>query len=320
MNASPSARKSSVRSLTALLFLLALMALFLIFSSVASQAVLAAMTLCYRTLIPSLFPCLVLTGLLTKSGAVRSVGRLLGRPFRALFGVSAACAVPTLLGALCGFPTGAAAVSSLYVERQIEKEDAEKALLLSSSASPAFLIVGVGAGMLASPERGLYLYLIQLTALFVITALLSFLGTRKKEAVPVPTPVTATPRPFAACFSEAVREAVDHILTICGSVIFFSVLAGFFLSLHGLPKPLLCLLVGACELTSGASTTASLLRGDLAFVVLAALCGWSGGSVHTQIAAVTEGRLSLKRYLLGKAAASLLCALLATLLISSRVV
>lgn len=318
MKASLPKRQRALSSVAILLFVLALMALFLIFSTVASQAVLAAMTLCYRTLIPALFPTLVLTGLLCKSGAAHRLSALLGRPLGALFGVSPACALPTLLGSLCGFPTGAAAIASLHKEDCLTTKDAERGLLLSSSASPAFLIVGVGAGMLSSPERGLYLYLLQLTAIFVISALFSLLYGRSKETLPMAA--SSEVRPFAAIFSESVREAVDHILSVCGSVIFFSVLAGFFLSLKDVPKPLLCLLIGAAELTSGASTAASLLSSDLAFVIIAAIVGWSGCSVHTQIAAVTDSRLPLRRYLLGKFLISLLCALFAALLTSSHVV
>lgn len=312
-----SKRRPTLTAVT-LWLILALMALFLIFSRIASEAVLNALTLCYRTLVPALFPFLVLTGLLTKGGFAAQLGRKLGGPIGTLFGINGIGAVPMLIGMLCGFPTGASAVAELHKEGHLTAEDAERGLLLSSSASPGFLIAGIGAGMLASPERGLYLYLLQLTAIFVVTLLFALIFG-KTASVPY-SPVATVRRPFSSYFSEALRDAVDHILSICGSVIFFSVLAGFFLTLKELPNPLLCLLVGSLELTACSSLTAALLPADLAFIVIAAACGWSGLSVHTQIAAVTGGKLPLRRYLAGKLLVSLLTALLAALLVYTGIV
>ena len=92
-------------------------------SEVAIAGMTRGLKLCVSTVIPSLFPFMVLSELIVSSGAVVPVGKLLSRPFRWLFGIRGEGSVAVLLGALCGFPVGAksavramSAVSRKYLD------------------------------------------------------------------------------------------------------------------------------------------------------------------------------------------------------------
>ncbi|MEE0969106.1 MAG: sporulation protein, partial [Clostridia bacterium] len=48
----------------------------------------SGLALCARTVIPSLFPCMVLSGLMVELGLPELLSRLFARPMKLLFGIS----------------------------------------------------------------------------------------------------------------------------------------------------------------------------------------------------------------------------------------
>lgn len=305
-----SRRKEGYRQGGLFFLLLLLMCLYLLFSETASRSVLAGLSLCGKTLLPSLFPILVLCGLLQRSGMVEAIGRKLSPIFRFLFGISGDFAVPMLTGALCGFPAGAAGVALLVGQGRHSKAECRRGLLLASSASPAFLIVGVGEGMLGDKRLGAALYLIQLSAILLVGFLLARVeGTRVTPS----RPPSSACLPFATSFRLSLKESVEAMLSICGAVLFFAGMTGILSSLPFLSPTALCLGVAFCELTAGVSFITASLPLPLAFIGVAATVGWSGLSVHAQVSSFCEG-LPMRGYLAGKLLTSLLSALLAALL------
>ena len=111
-------------------------------------------------------------------------------------------------------------------------------------------------------------------------------------------------------FPEAISEAVPCMLTVCGSVIFFSAfteaaiapIAGF------LPDAVSPLLSGFFEMSRGIAQAASSLPEYTAVPVISAISAWSGISVHMQITAFTHrSGISLKKYYIAKSVSALIC-------------
>ena len=103
--------------------------------------------LCIRTVIPSLFPFILLSMLLTRetSGTSRwllPISELLGIPQSVQ-----SLLIPAFLG---GYPVGAKCIHDLYRNGQLQKQQAERLLSFCSNAGPAFLF-----GMLSGffPDR-----------------------------------------------------------------------------------------------------------------------------------------------------------------------
>ena len=80
----------------------------------AAGGVLRGLSVCYETVIPALFPFLVLSRLLLESRAASALGLLL-RPYTRLLGLHSPKAPAAMLcGVLGGFAGGAKAVDVLY--------------------------------------------------------------------------------------------------------------------------------------------------------------------------------------------------------------
>jgi hypothetical protein len=121
------------------------------------------LTLCARTVIPSLFPFMVVSELLVSSGAGEALGRLFSGVMRRVFGVSGAGASAVFLGSACGFPVGARTAVGLLDRGVISKSECEHLLTFVSNPSSAFLISAVGAGLYGNRRLGVALYLVVLS-------------------------------------------------------------------------------------------------------------------------------------------------------------
>ena len=102
------------------------------------------LSLCARTVIPSLFPFMVISELMVRSGAGEALGRLFSRPMRYLFGLSGAGCTAVVLGSLCGFPVGARTAVALYDRNAISRRECEHLLTFCNCPSSAFLVTAGG--------------------------------------------------------------------------------------------------------------------------------------------------------------------------------
>ncbi len=297
-----------------MILILLLSAIFLIFSQSVTEAALGAMHLCVTSLIPNLFPFLVLNGLLIRSGFPERIGKTIGKPFGKWLGIHPSCVSAVFIGLMCGFPSGAAAAFQIHSKGLCGKKDLDRTAYLSSLASPAYVIVGVGGGLLGNRRIGLMLWILQILANITVGMVDARLRPQPTIDYSYDAPSTHS---FLRSFSDALKDGVNAILSICGSVIFFSVLGGV-MRLVPFPHTLHCLIACLIELSSGVALCASTLPFPVCFLFIAFAMGWSGLSVQVQTVAVTEGCLSLRSFMLHKLLVSLLSGLLAFVILGFR--
>jgi sporulation integral membrane protein YlbJ len=311
-------RASLVLSLA--LTLLALTGL-LIFPAAAAQGARAGLALCAAVIIPSLFPFMVLTALLLALNFPYGLGKITAPVMRRLFNVSGQGSTVFFLGLAGGYPLGAVTVSELYSNGQIEKNEAERLLGFCNNSGPAFIIAVAGSAVFSSASVGFYLY-----GVHVAAAVLTGIAMRGRDAPrpkALPPPATLG---FSEAFSSAVRRSGASVVTVCGFVVFFSVLLSV-LEAGGI-LPAVCgrlsenlgtelhfsrsLIGGILEIGSGIGSMTGLSMNAANLALAAFILGWGGLSVQAQSAAVIkESGLSASKHLLGKLIHGLLSALIA---------
>ena len=286
-------------------------ALLLLYADGAVEAVKKGLQLCHDTVIPALFPFMVASELLVGCGGAAAIGRVLARPFRAVLGVPGAAACPIVLGALCGFPTGARVMAALYDRGELSARQCTRLLTFINLPSSAYLISAVGASLLGSRRMGVVLWSISLLCAG-LTALLTrvLLRDDAPDAQQAPQPV----RMGAGVFTSAVSTAAQSMLAVCAYVLFFSAVLGALQSAAAgvsLSPVLHALVYGLLELSGGMARAAAIPNATQAAMVCAALGGWSGLSVMCQIMTVCQGRgFSFVPYLLAKLGQAILAAAL----------
>ncbi len=290
-------------------------------SQIAIDSMTRGLRLCATTVIPSLFPFMVLSELISSGGFGARLLRPLFPPLRRLLGLSDGGCCALLLGMLCGFPIGARCAIAAYRDGRIDREECERVLCIANNPSSAFLIHAVGVSLWGNHRFGIALYTVVLLASLLTGIGMHRIGRRTSEKVSLPpSPDTNLPIPCARLFTASVRSAAEGMLLVCAYVVFFSTLLGTLgqiLAAWGLPSSVGALLFCLFELSGGVSTASALPNPLYAALLCAFAAGWSGLSVHCQVLSVCDGTgLSLRPYFLSKLLQGFLCVLLLAILLT----
>lgn len=268
--------------------ILAAAALLLLRPQEAAAAVREGLALCGGTVIPSLVPFFAAVSLLLQLGAAEALQGACGKIMGPLFHMRGACALPLLAGLLGGYPSGAAAVAGLYEQGGVSRQEAELLLGFCDNCGPAFLLSYVGAGVLGSPQAGVWLFGIHIVSALLAGMLLCRVWRDRGPGLlgsSLPVKVLT----FPEALTSSVSGAITSTLNICAFVVLFRTLA----ALTPLPGGLL----GVLEMVTG---IAALEPGRAGWIAAAAVTGWGGLSVHCQAMSVAEG-LSFRWHWAGKA-------------------
>ena len=294
----------------ACLALSGVLVLFLAEAGFVRAAAAEALSLCARSVIPALFPFLVVSSLLLSLGLGELLSPMLAGLMEPLFRVDGVGSSALLLGLVGGYPIGAKTAADLYRGGRLSRPEAERLLAFCNNSNPVFLISVLGVGVFGSVRAGVWLWLIHLLSALLTGLLFRNHGGPARRQAGGTAAFQAVSLP--AAFVAAVRESLSGMLSVCAFVTFFYVLARPLASLGGWLGPVL---VGLTELFS----LTPLLRPDrFGFILASAMAGWGGLSVLCQTAAVLEGSgLRLQSCVAGKAVQGLLAGLLAALLAGS---
>ncbi len=281
--------------------------LFLAEAGFVRAAAAEALSLCASSVIPALFPFLVVSSLLLSLGLGELLSPMLAGLMEPLFRVDGLGSSALLLGLVGGYPIGAKTAADLYRKGLLSRPEAERLLAFCNNSNPVFLISVLGVGVFGSVRAGVWLWLIHLLSALLTGLLFRNWGGQGRRQAGGTTAFQAVS--LSAAFVSAVRESLSGMLSVCAFVTFFYVLARPLASLGGWLGPVL---VGLTELFS----LTPLLRADrFGFILSSAMAGWGGLSVLCQTAAVLEGSgLRLQSCAAGKAVQGLLAGLLAAAL------
>ena len=277
----------------------------------------------FDAVLPALLPFFALSDILAAYGIIHFMAVWLEPIMRPVFNIPGAGGFALAMGLVSGYPLGAMITARLRREGLVNPVEGERLVSLANTADPLFMAGVVAAGFFELPELGATLSFAHYLAVFLV-GLAGAYYCRDAPATPPPLRSPALPvwsraakamiearqadgRPFGAVLGSAIQNAVSSMLLIGGTIVMFSVLlrvlelvgvtgalarlAGAVLGWVGLSPELAQALVrGALEITNG-TQAASQASADLVQRAAAAsfVIGWSGLSVHAQVAALVQG-------------------------------
>ena len=257
-------------------------------SKTALQGAQTGIELCFKSVIPSLFPFFVCSILLTGVMAGQNV------PF--LKPVVRFCKMPSgsenllIVGLLGGYPVGAKCIFDSWKRGMISKEDAKRCLGFCSNAGPAF-IFGMCSALFSNIMSVWVLWLIHITSALFVGNLLP--GKENTTVTP--------PQKAGVSLPEAMEKSIGAMLSVCSWIVLFRVIIAFgqrwFLWL--LPENWSITLEGLLELANGCISLSAVDAEGLRFVLSAGFLGLGGLCVGLQTVSVV-GELGTGMYFPGK--------------------
>ncbi len=244
------------------------------YPSLSADGVRKGLHLSAGTMVPSLFPFLVLSGFLTESGVIDLLGRKSDKLFRKIFNSSGTAGSAVFISLFSGFPVGAKTACSLYEKNKITKTEAHRIALSSVNAGPAFVIGAVGSMMLSSVQAGVIIFVSLSVSSILIFFLTRFIF---EENDVLPSIKNSTPS-VSEALVNAVYSSSKAIILICAWVLVFSCIANI-LSAKITNENYLSYIKAILEVSIGCEEMAE----KKSPVILSAVLAWSGLSVHCQI-------------------------------------
>lgn len=251
--------------------------------------------LCIRSVIPALFPFLVLSPILI------SVLRF-GLPgfLHSLLKLPQGTDALVITGCLGGYPVGAQCIAEAARRGQLSKADAFRLMAFCCNCGPGF-IFGICSGFFDAKWAAWGLLLCHIGGALLVGTLMP-----GKESVAKYTQANAV------SVMDAFPKAIKAMAQICGWVVLFRCIVEFLQCwfLWRLDSTFQAIITGALELTNGCFSLPGIHNEGLRFVVCEAMVSFGGLCVAMQTASVTE-KIGLGLYLPGKLGQMVISSLLA---------
>lgn len=261
----------------------------------------------FQTLLPTLLPFFIFSGLILKLNLHTSLNRLLYPIIKHLLPISKNGCYPLLLGLLSGLPVGAKTVANLTRSKAISVKEGNYLLSVCNNASPAFLISYV-AGKLNQPELGIKLYLLITFSGLLAGSFLRYFGLlkyfskqtehQKKTLSQIQSEENIS---LFSQFEEVILSSFETMVKIGVYVMLFSILAVFLPVLFP-SVPFITLLTSLFEMTAGVHLICTAkLSFSVTLLLTTAAVTFTGLSGFAQTySVIKESGLSFPYYIFAK--------------------
>lgn len=278
-------RKGKIRALFAGIGL----AILIFDSQCALEGAKTGLDLCIKVAIPSLFPFLVLSMMLTTSLASTDCAMM--RRLSHVMKIPASASpilIPAFLG---GYPIGAKCVTDLYRNGILKKQEAERMLAFCSNAGPSFLFGMVSAFF---SDKGM---IWQLWVIHILGAV--FTGMIYPEIPQDDEKSQEVPQHHVP--KELIFSALQAMGIVCGWIVLFRTMIAYLnvWIFRYLPTWMQVLSIGFLELSNGCCELTRITNIHLRFVIGSCMLAFGGVCVLVQTESVAKG-LSLRHYWIGK--------------------
>lgn len=246
--------KKALRRLPLLAATLSAAALIVAMPSVSAAGVKKGLLICASSAVPSLYPFCVLSAFFVRSGLCGYLGKFLEKPVRVLFALPGSAGAAACMSFVAGYPVGVGMTAALFSDGRISQSDAQRMTLFCVNAGPAFVIGGVGAGMLGSVRAGVIIFVSLTLASLALGVLTRFIPHNKTDAHAAPA---ISGLPLSRALTEAVAEGTKNMISICAWIVMFACAAQY-IPLLRLPDWASLLLGCTLEVTGGCAALAAL--------------------------------------------------------------
>lgn len=290
--------KKHLEKLLPIVFLL----LLILFPAISIKGAKDGLILWYSTVVPTLLPFIMISNIITKSGAIHYFSYLFYPIYRLFPKLLHCLSYVLVIGFFCGYPMGGKVINDLIADGSLTTEQGQFLLSICNNASPMFIIGYVVIASLKGTVSSLlflgFIYVpIFLYALGYIILhphlLIDYSYQNKPQLLHQQSIGT----------DDSILNAFTIVMKIGAYIMLFSIFSQLLLSLNIASEPLKIITIGFCEVTTGIKYLSELQLVDPQKIALiAAAVSFGGLSSAAQTKSVLTGsRLSIVSYVLSKA-------------------
>lgn len=236
----------------------------------------------YNSVVPALFPFMVISGLIVSGGGVSAIMTPFYKVLHPLLGLSKNGCYVLISGLLCGCPMGAKTCADFIRENRITRSEGNLLLAICNHPSPMF-VLGYVYPFFASEIR-----VRELLACVYLPVVVLALAARLRYRMETSADSQASSMPAAPDMSadETILSAIEVLCKIGGYLVLFSIIIVFLRYESRIPVPVKLAATGMLEMTTGIRELASSLPPIPAFCSSIAALTFGGISGLFQTKAV----------------------------------
>ncbi|MED9965387.1 MAG: hypothetical protein UFJ18_01155 [Blautia sp.] len=254
------------------------------------------------TLLPTLLPFIILTGVLLHTQGTEVLLYPLRPLWAKLFGLSPWGAYAFLLGLLCGYPMGAKLTCDLYHAGKICKREAHYLLSFCNNPSPGFLIAYLYGTCLGKGTPLGKIFTILLLANGFCMVFFRFIVYKNNTISPImQTKKETSTTPFGEIIDVSIMNGFETITRLGGYILLFSILSACISYYWPFSPMKKMILLGICEVTTGLCGLASSnLAYSVRLLISMTITAFGGLCILAQTKSVLKKDLSIFPYLMAK--------------------
>ena len=243
-------------------------------------SIMYALNIWVNNIIPSLFPFFIISDILINYNITYYIPKIIRRICKYIFNISDNMLTILILSMFSGFPMNARSTRSLYDEGLISINEANHILIFSHFANPAFILTTIAIYFFNNQKMGILLLVIHYLSNFILGFCFRFFFQHNNNY----TGKQVIPINFGNVFINAIKNAIDTCVTICGVIVVFMLLSSIIINFFNLNGYTEMLIKGLFEITIGLEKLSNLgLNSNYKLIISSMILAFGGISVHVQV-------------------------------------
>lgn len=265
-----------------LIILFCFIFIFLIFKNNKSvnEIIIFSFELFKTKVFPNLFPFLVLSEILINYNFVTICSSYFSNAFKFLFKISGSASFVFIMSLLTGFPSNAKYAKELYNKGYITDKEATKILMFTHFSNPLFVIGTIS--MFINTK----IAILVLISHYLGNIIIGLIFRNYNVSLNNSYMKTNKPKSFGICFSEAIKNSINILLLIFGTITSFLIISELIKKNLNLNDFFNILISGLLEFTQGINFASYMDNIKIKTILMTAFISFGGISVHMQILSI----------------------------------
>ena len=234
-----------------------------------------------KSIIPSLFPFFVISDILINYNITNYIPKFIRKMFSYIFNISDNAVTIFFLSLISGFPSNARNARMMVDNRLISSDEASHILMFTHFSNPLFILGTVAVFFLKDEVLGV----IVLVSHYLSNIIIGILFRKNNTVSNLHYTLSdGKCQNFPKVFIRAIKNSIDTLLTILGTLCCFLVLSSIIINRLKLGLYNCTLLKGILEITMGLESLSFLDISNLYKIVISTMfISFGGLSVHMQV-------------------------------------
>lgn len=280
-----------------------------------TSGTISGLKLFFFSVLPGLFPFMLLTKLLTELGVFFKFSSKLDKVSKKLFGTPGVSIYALLMSIVSGYPIGAKIIGDLYEKKLISEEDAKKMSVFCTTSGPIFVIGTVGAFMFKNYKFGIILYVSHILSSVMLGIILHIFSIKKDSEQSNQIIINFNKK--SNIIAESINQTINSLFIVGAYITIFYLISELFdslkifdainsifvplaNSLHFDPKYIQAAFYGILEVTRGAKEL-SVFADTSSLILVSGILSFSGLSIIMQsMAFLKTAKIKTCKFILSK--------------------